>query len=307
MKLLFSLFLSVFIAVSAFAEVNILCTTTPVTLLTKAVIDGIKGYKVTTMLPSAVGCPHDYALTPQDMRKLAKADVIVINGLGMEDFLERAIPRVNRKAFVIDSSKGVKGLLPFRDSEEECSEHGHAHKHEHKHEHAWNEHLFAAPGTAAELVGRIAEELSVKFPEDSVKFSANAKKYQDALLNLDREYRAFGKSIPAEKRNIAVQHGIFDYLASALGLHVTEYLQPHTGSEPSAAQIREMTAHLKRHGASAILAEKNYPSKVTELVARETKIPVLTLAVQPESGATPEAFLKLHRDNLEAMKAFYRK
>lgn len=307
MKLLFSLFLSVFIAVSAFAEVNILCTTTPVTLLTKAVIDGINGYKVTTMLPAAVGCPHDYALTPQDMRKLAKADVIIINGLGMEDFLEGAIPRVNRKALVIDSSKGAKGLLPFRDSEEECSEHGHEHRHEHKHEHAWNEHLFAAPGTAAELVRRIAEELSVKFPEDSVKFSENAKKYQDALLNLDKEYRAFGKSIPAEKRNIAVQHGIFDYLASALGLHVTEYLQPHTGSEPSAAQIREMTAHLKRHGASAILAEKNYPSKVTDLVSRETKIPVLTLSVQSESGATPEAFLKLHRDNLEAMKAFYRK
>lgn len=307
MKLLFSLFLSVFIAVSAFAEVNILCTTTPVTLLTKAVIDGINGYKVTTMLPAAVGCPHDYALTPQDMRKLAKADVIIVNGLGMEDFLEGAIPRVNRKALVIDSSKGAKGLLPFRDSEEECSEHGHEHRHEHKHEHAWNEHLFAAPGTAAELVRRIAEELSVKFPEDSVKFSANAKKYREALLNLDKEYRAFGKSIPAEKRNIAVQHGIFDYLASALGLHVTEYLQPHTGSEPSAAQIREMTAHLKRHGASAILAEKNYPSKVTDLVSRETKIPVLTLSVQPESGATPEAFLKLHRDNLEAMKAFYRK
>ena len=307
MKLLFSLFLSVFIAVSAFAEVNILCTTTPVTLLTKAVIDEINGYKVTTMLPAAVGCPHDYALTPQDMRKLAKADVIIINGLGMEDFLDGAIPRVNRKALVVDSSKGVKGLLPFRDSEEECSEHGHEHRHEHKHEHAWNEHLFAAPGTAAELVRRIAEELSVKFPEDSVKFSANAKKYREALLNLDKEYRAFGKSIPAEKRNIAVQHGIFDYLASALGLHVTEYLQPHTGSEPSAAQIREMTAHLKRHGASAILAEKNYPSKVTDLVSRETKIPVLTLSVQPESGATPEAFLKLHRDNLEAMKAFYRK
>ena len=307
MKLFFSLFLSVFSAVSLLAEVNVLCTTAPVTLLAKAVIDGVDGYKVTTMLPAAIGCPHDYALTPQDMRKLAKADVIIINGLGMEDFLDGAIPRVNRKALVVDSSKGVKGLLPFRDSEEECSEHGHEHRHEHKHEHAWNEHLFAAPGTAAELVRRIAEELSVKFPEDSVKFSANAKKYREALLNLDKEYRAFGKSIPAEKRNIAVQHGIFDYLASALGLHVTEYLQPHTGSEPSAAQIREMTAHLKRHGASANLAEKNYPSKVTDLVSRETKIPVLTLSVQPESGATPEAFLKLHRDNLEAMKAFYRK
>lgn len=307
MKLFFSLFLSVFSAVSLLAEVNVLCTTAPVTLLAKAVIDGVGGYKVTTMLPAAIGCPHDYALTPQDMRKLAKADVIIINGLGMEDFLDGAIPRVNRKALVIDSSKGVKGLLPFRDSEEECSEHGHAHKHEHKHEHVWNEHLFAAPGTAAELVARIAEELSVKYPKDSVKFSANAKKYREALLKLDREYRAFGKTVPEGKRNIAVQHGIFDYLAAALGLHVTEYLQPHTGSEPSAAQIREMTAHLKRHGTSAILAEKNYPSKVTDLVSRETKIPVLTLSVQPESGATPEAFLKLHRDNLEVIKAFYEK
>ena len=66
------------------AETDILCTTLPVTALTNAVVQNVPGFKVTRMLSSTIGCPHDYALTPQDMRKLAKADVIVVNGLGME-------------------------------------------------------------------------------------------------------------------------------------------------------------------------------------------------------------------------------
>ena len=213
MKLFFSLFLSVFSAVSLLAEVNVLCTTAPVTLLAKAVIDGVGGYKVTTMLPAAIGCPHDYALTPQDMRKLAKADVIIINGLGMEDFLDGAIPRVNRKALVVDSSKATSSA--------------------------------AVPGAAKRC----------SFQTCSCLCSCLcACPYSEHSSSLSRNGRS-----------------------------------PFTPFEES------------------ILAEKNYPSKVTDLVSRETKIPVLTLSVQPESGATPEAFLKLHRDNLEVIKAFYEK
>ena len=90
---------------------DILCTTLPITALTNAVVKGVPGFHVTQMLSSTLGCPHDYALTPQDMKKLAQADVIVINGLGMEGFLTGALPRVNRKALLIDSSKGAKCVL----------------------------------------------------------------------------------------------------------------------------------------------------------------------------------------------------
>ncbi len=303
-KLLTVLF--AFSAFAAFAETNILCTTLPVTALTNAVVKGVPGFKVTQMLSSTIGCPHDYALTPQDMRKLAKADVIIINGLGMEDFLHGVIPRVNRKALLIDSSKGAKGLRRTGEHDSHaatCTNPAHNHKHN-----DWNEHLFASPGTAAEVVGRIAADLSGRFPTEAKKFQTNAKRYSDELIKLDSEYRVLGKSIPSGKHNIAVQHGIFDYIAAAMGLHVTEYLQSHTGSEPSAAQIREMINHLKKQNVSVILAEKNYPSKVTDMISRETGIPVVILAVYPsDSSAAPEKFLAVYRDNLNLLKAFYKK
>lgn len=287
------------------AETDILCTTLPVAALTNAVVQNVPGFKVTQMLSSTIGCPHDYALTPQDMHKLAKADVIVINGLGMEDFLNGAIPRVNRKALLLDSSKGAKGILHSREHGTECTDPSH---HHHAHGNTWNEHLFSAPGTAAEVVNRIATELSRKYPADTAGFQQNAARYSAELLKLDQEYRAFGKTIPAGQRNIAVQHGIFDYIASAAGLHVTEYLQSHTGSEPSAAQIRKMIALLKQQKVAVILAEQGYPSKVTDLVSRETRIPVVVLSVYPaDRSADPAKFLAVFRSNLNLLKAFYGK
>ena len=291
------------------AGTEILCTTLPITALTNAVVRGVPGFRVTQMLSSTLGCPHDYALTPQDMKKLAKADVIVINGLGMEDFLNGVLPRVNRKGLLIDSSRGLKCVMHSREHRVPvCTDPSHHHHHGHDHGSVWNEHLFSSPGTAAAVVDRIAAELSRAFPQNAALFRANAARYTEELLRLDRDYRAFGRTIPAGRRDIAVQHGIFDYLAAALGLHVTEYLQAHAGSEPSAAQIRSMIARLKECKVSVIFAEKNYPSKVTDLVSKEAGVPVVVLGVYPENqSADPEAFLSVFRSNLNCLKAFFAK
>ena len=287
---------------------DILCTTLPITALTNAVVKGVPGFHVTQMLSSTLGCPHDYALTPQDMKKLAQADVIVINGLGMEDLLTGALPRVNRKALLIDSSKGAKCVLHSREHRRAaCPDPAH-HHHGHNHGTVWNEHLFSSPGTAAEVVTRIAEELARAYPQNADQFRTNAKRYAEELLRLDREYREFGKTIAPERCGIAVQHGVFDYLAAATGLRVTDYLQAHAGSEPSAAEIRAMIARLKQQKVALILAEKNYPSRVTVLVSRETGIPVVVLSVYPENqSAKPEDFLEVFRTNLKHLKAFYAK
>ena len=91
-------------------------------------------------------------------------------------------------------------------------------------------------------------------------------------------------------------------------MRVTDYLQAHAGSEPSAAEIRAMIARLKQQKVALILAEKNYPSRVTDLVSRETGIPVVVLSVYPENqSAKPEDFLEVFRTNLKHLKAFYAK
>lgn len=284
------------------AEMRILCTTLPMTIFTGAVTRGVPNVQVSQMLASAIGCPHDYALTPQDMRKLAQANVIVVNGLGMERFLDGVIARVNPKAVLIDSSRGVKGVL------ETCGEHDHDPHGHAGHVHLKNEHLFAGPATAADVVESIAGQLAAKDPANASRYRANAREYADKLRAIARDYAALAATIPPSGRRIAVQHGIFDYLAAATGLQVLNYLQAHTGTEPSAPQIRKFIRELKEQKAALILAEKNYPDRITRLISKESGVPVLTLAVYPENDAlNPEGYLNVFKNNLKALKAFYKK
>ncbi len=92
---------------------TVLCTTFPIHHITRQVTEGREGLTVERLLPASLGCPHDVALTPQDMARLATADILVVNGLGMEEFLGAPVHRANPDLVVIDSSDGITGLLPY--------------------------------------------------------------------------------------------------------------------------------------------------------------------------------------------------
>lgn len=101
---------------------NVLCTTFPIYQITRNVVQGRTKVSVDLMLPAQLGCPHDYALTPQDMRKLAKADVLVVNGLGMEEFLGAPVERANADLVIIDSSAGIQNTLQYTGGHEDVHE-----------------------------------------------------------------------------------------------------------------------------------------------------------------------------------------
>ena len=151
MKKVFSIFLAM-LGIAAIAETKVLCTTQPMMILAKASLHRIPGIKLEQMISSSLGCPHDYVLTPEDMRKLSTADVIIMNGLGMEDFLEKALPKLKKGVVLLDTSKDVKGLLDSADSCTNNAQHDHA-----KCNHAKNEHLFAGPETAAQAALNISK------------------------------------------------------------------------------------------------------------------------------------------------------
>lgn len=117
------------------AEQTVLATTFPIYQIVRNVLQGRDAVKVDLLLPSQLGCPHDYALTPQDMQKLAKADILVVNGLGMEEFLGAPVKKENPNIRVIDSSTGIQETLPY-------SEHQH---HKHGHDHLKAEHRAEGP------------------------------------------------------------------------------------------------------------------------------------------------------------------
>lgn len=267
---------------------NVLCTTFPLHLFTRAIVQGREGVQVERLLPASLGCPHHYSLTPHDMRRLAEADVLVINGLGLEEFLGAPLRRANPTLRVIDSSRGA-GTLPLP----EDAPHGTRA--------AANPHLFASPRRAAQLVLHIAAELAREDPEGAERYQANARAYAEQLDRLADDMAATAAAFA--NRRIVQPHGVFDYLAQDIGLEIVGVTQPH-GLEPSAADFLALVDTVRARRAGAVFWEPQYPANAAQTLARETGIvaaPLDPVASGPEK-APPDYYEQVMRRNLDTLR-----
>lgn len=291
--------LSVLLLLAAFlvsANVKIVGSTRSVTAVTKALMAGIPGYHVEVLLPAISGCPHDYSLTPADMKRLTGAKIVVLNGGGMEGFLEGVIERACPKAKIVDASKGI---LPDT-KKAPCVNEKHCHHHNHHH----NEHILASPGMAAKAVQSISSQLRVIFadkPQVAKKIGENTVRFFNELNKISTDYRNFAASIPPAKKRILVQHSIFDYLAEEAGFEVKGTIFKHDMQEPSASEAAKLIRQIRKEKISVIFAERSKPSRMTERIARESRISIIHLDANPENDS-PEGFLQMFRRDLQILK-----
>jgi ABC-type Zn uptake system ZnuABC Zn-binding protein ZnuA len=287
---------------------NILCTTFPVYQLTRAVAEGREGVAVSLMLSAGLGCPHDYVLTPQDMAKVAGADILVVNGLGFEEFLGAPIQRANRRIRIVDSCAGIPDLLEFT-CEEDVEHHGgHGEENdndsdnEHEKDGGINPHLFASPHMAAKMVMNIAAGLGEADPAGAALYTANAKAYADRLETLSAEFVAAGKRL--KNNRIVTQHGVFDYLARDMGIDIVAVIQAHAGQEPAAAEMLSIIKTIRATKAGAIFTEPQYPEKIAQTLAKETGI--ATAMIDPVASgpddANPDYYETIMRQNLATLQ-----
>ena len=229
---------------AALAQTRVLATTFPVYQIVRNITQNVPDVEVQLMLPAQAGCPHDYALTPQDMSKLAQADILVLNGLGLEAFLGSPSARAQKELHTIDSSKGISGLLPYTDAEAAHEEHeGHHHG-------GMNPHLFD--------------------PANAATYWANAENYARTLDALADEFAALGGKL--KNSRIITQHGVFDYLARDMGLDVVAVIQADDTQAPSASDMMKLIKAIRSQHVGAIFTEPQYPDKVAATLSRETGI-----------------------------------
>ncbi len=274
---------------------KVLCTTFPVYQITRNVTEGVPGIQVELMIPARLGCPHNYSLTPDDMRKIASADTLVINGLGMEEFLGAPLLRANPEIVTLNSSEGIEGLLEsgHAESEDHLGDRIHqdedAHDSEaeetgHKHQ-GVNPHLFASPRMAAQMAINVAKGLSGIYPEGAGIFKANGDRYAAELNHLADEFTALsGKLI---NNRIVTQHGAFDYLARDAGLNIVAVINAQGGDSLSAAGIIRLVKRIRQTKAGAVFTEPQYPGRVGRTISSETAIPAGELdpvATGPENA-----------------------
>lgn len=246
----------------------------PVYIATLNMAGGVPGVEVANLTEPVTGCLHDYQLRPGDLKTLAGASVLVVNGAGMESFLDQALRQVARLR-TIDASEGIELL---RD----------------------NPHVWVSVSLAMKQVENIAEGLARADPPHAEAYRRNAKAYVTELEGL--RTRMHDALEDAKSRNIVTFHEAFPYFAKEFGLNIVAVVEREPGSEPSAREMAETIETVRRAGVTALFAEPQYPVKAAEAIARETGARVYMLDPAVTGPMEPDAYLRIMERNLEVLK-----
>ena len=237
----------------------IAATTAPVNEFTTRLCEGT-GLTVAQLITENVSCLHDYSLNVRQVRTAEAAELIIINGAGLEAFMEDQL----QDRPIIDSSEGIELI--------ECNEpHDHDHEHDHGHHHEEDSHIWLSPDNARIMSINICNGLTAAYPRYSDIFESNLA---NLLSDLD-ELKAYGAEALSDLscRSLITFHDGFGYLAESFDLEILKAVEEESGSEASAAELKDMILLVRNHHIPAIFTEVNGSSSAASIITRETGIP----------------------------------
>lgn len=274
-------------------RLRIVCSFLPVYVMTQNVAEGVPGVVVQNLLPANVGCPHNYSLTPTDVAALEKADVLVITGLGMEEFLLES-PTVNRPDLqVIDACSGIEPIIEHFAGTE--LKEGHTND-----KHLVNPHAWVSPIVAAQMVRTIGASLAEIDTVYRDKYQRNTESY---AARLDTIGAGFIRILSAvENRRIVTFHKAFEYLARDANLEIVAVMESDAGVEPSARELAKLVEVIKEAEPVGIFTEPQYANELAKTLSQETGIPVYMLDPAVTGDGDPMSYIRVMMDNLRTLK-----
>ncbi len=246
----------------------------PMYVFTKNITDGIDGVEVKNMTEVNTGCLHDYQLLPEDMKTLEKADVFVINGAGMESFMDDVIKRLP-SLNVIEASENIELLLTKSHEHEHKHEHIEGELHNHDEDLEYNSHVWLSPENAVIEVKNITSKLTELDPKNAEKYKENSEKYIESLMQTDEELTNILKDF--EGKNIITTHEAFDYMAKRYNFNITETVQTDHNQSISASKMAEIINKIKSENVVLIAAETQYDNTTIMSLSREGNIKIAEL------------------------------
>lgn len=235
------------------APAQIAATTAPVYEFTSLLCRGTD-ITVTRLVTESVSCLHDYSLQVSQLRALEAADMIVISGVGLEDFLAGAIPE---DAGIVDASRDVPLL---------CPEEEHHHGHEHSHEE--DPHIWLSPANAKRMAHNICTALVEKYPEFTDIFQTNLASLDQRFDQVEQYAETQLASLSC--RELVTFHDGFGYLAQAFDLQILHAIEEESGSEASAAELKHLITLVKEHQLPAVFTEVNGSPAAATVISAET-------------------------------------
>lgn len=247
-----------------------LCADTPVT--------------VTRLVTEQVSCLHDYSLNVRQVRAAEAAQVIVISGAGLEDFLGDLLEGEN----LVDASAGIPLI---------CPEEGHDHDHEEDgHHHEQDPHIWLSPANARQMARNIFDGLSQRYPEYADTMEENLTVLLadlDALESYGREQLE-----DLSSRELITFHDGFSYFAQAFDLTILEAIEEESGSEASAKELIHLITLTREHSLKAVFTEKTGSVSAAGILSRETGCPVYSL----DMAMSGDSYFEAMYHNIDTIK-----
>ena len=214
---------------------------------------------------------HTFDPTPSDVRRIAGADVVFLNGLGLDDWLANLVRDAGTQAPVVRLGEDLDGVDYIRDAGGTV-----------------NPHLWLNPAYAARYAARIAEALGDADPGHAADYAAGLAAYETVLGDLDAQAKARLGAIPEARRTVISFHDAFPYFAAAYGLTIDGTIVDAPGQDPSAGEVSALIRTIKERGVSAIFAEAQFNDDLVRTIADATGAAVVSNLYTDTVGDAPQ-------------------
>ena len=279
----------------------------PMYIASMNVIGETEGVTLKNLSEPQTGCLHDFQLTPADMKLLSTADVFIINGGGIESFMEE-IAKQYPDLVIIEACEGIELL---------CEEgaHGEEDSHEHEagyrdsedahedHNHDVNAHAWMSVALHRKQVENIGNGLAAADQAHAQSYLSNAAVYDEKLAVLQEEQESLFPMTAGQE--VIMFHCAYDYVAKDLGLDVAYCMDLDEERQISAGEVAEVLSVIETHQVKYIFAEELYGASMCETVKGEAKVEVLYLDPLNRGEYNANSYIDGMTKNISLLKSLF--
>ncbi|MFA5275746.1 MAG: metal ABC transporter substrate-binding protein [Candidatus Omnitrophota bacterium] len=261
-------------------EIRILTSFYPVYIMAKNVARDVPGVSVQNLTSALTGCLHDYTVTTNEMKKLSLAQVFIVNGAGMESFLDKVAAGYPDLKII----KLSEGIVLIKDERSGVD----------------NPHVWVSISNAIIQVKNLGKAMEAFDPSHKELYEKNADRY---IAKLEKLRQKMHLDLAAYKgRSIVTFHEAFSYFAQEFGFKIAAVIEREPGSSPSAKEVAETIGIIREKGVMSLFSEPQYPISVADAIAEETGAKVYGLDPAVTGPDDYDAYINIMEKNSSVLK-----
>ena len=231
---------------------------------------------------------HNYKARPEDIKKMATLNILVVNGIGHDEFIYGIVrsARMGGKIKIINANKGVS-LMPVSGMRTKTR--------------VMNPHSFISITSSIQQIYTIARELGQIDPANKAYYNKNAQAYAQKLRNMKAAAITKVNHLKNLNMRVATSHAGYDYLLSEFGLRVRAVIEPAHGVEPSASDIKAIIDTIKRDKIDVVFVDAQAPNKYSTTIQKATGVRIRSLSHMSRGAYTKDSFERFMKYNLDSL------